>query len=94
LAMTLDYSEKRMNFKPDIDLRGVRAEEALTLMQTHIDDAIMFGISQLRILHGKGYGILKEVIRNYLRTEPAVRSFHDEDVRFGGAGITVVELDN
>jgi DNA mismatch repair protein MutS2 len=94
LAISLDYSEKRMNFKPDIDLRGVRAEEALTLIQSHVDDAIMFGISHLRILHGKGYGILKEVIRNYLRMEPVVKSFRDEDVRFGGAGITVVELDN
>lgn len=93
LSMTLDYSEKRMNFKPDIDLRGLRAEEAIALIQNHIDEAIMFGVGQLRILHGKGYGILKEVIRNYLRAEPIVKSFHDEDVRFGGAGITVVELD-
>jgi DNA mismatch repair protein MutS2 len=92
LAMTLDFSERRMNFKSDIDLRGVRAEEAIGLIQNVIDEAIMFEVGQLRILHGKGYGILKEVIRNYLRTEPMVKSFRDEDVRFGGAGITVVEL--
>jgi DNA mismatch repair protein MutS2 len=92
LAMTLDYSERRMNFKSDIDLRGVRAEEATGIIQTYIDEAIMFEVSQLRILHGKGYGILKEVVRNYLRSEPMVKSFRDEDVRFGGAGITVVEL--
>jgi DNA mismatch repair protein MutS2 len=92
LSMTLDYSERRMNFKPEIDLRGVRAEEAIGIIQNYVDEAVMFGVAQLRILHGKGYGILKEVIRNYLRTEPMVRSFRDEDVRLGGAGITVVEL--
>jgi DNA mismatch repair protein MutS2 len=52
----------------------------------------MFGVKQLRILHGKGHGILKETIRNYLRSEPMVHSFNDEHVDFGGAGITVVNL--
>jgi DNA mismatch repair protein MutS2 len=93
LAITLEYSERRLNFKPEIDLRGVRAEEALTRVQSFLDEAVMFGVSHLRILHGKGHGILKEMIRNYLRSEPVVTSFGDEDVRLGGAGITVVELD-
>jgi DNA mismatch repair protein MutS2 len=92
MAMTLDYSERRLNFKAEIDLRGERAEDALARVQSFIDDAIMFDVKQLRILHGKGYGILKEMIRNYLRSEPAVKSFRDEHVQFGGAGITVVEL--
>jgi DNA mismatch repair protein MutS2 len=92
LSMTLDFSERRMNFKPDIDLRGERGEAAIGIIQTFIDEAIMFEVGHLRILHGKGHGILKEMIRNYLRSEPMVRSFRDEDVRFGGAGITVVEL--
>ncbi len=85
-------SEKRLSFKTEIDVRGQRAEEALQLIQSWIDDAIMLDFSELRILHGKGNGILKEMIRNYLKTEPAVKSFHDEHVQFGGAGITVVEI--
>ncbi|WP_372775030.1 endonuclease MutS2 [Mangrovibacterium sp.] len=87
-----NLSEKRLSFKPDIDIRGQRAEEAITNIQAFIDEAIMLNISDLRILHGKGTGILKEMIRNYLKSEPAVRSFRDEHVQFGGAGITIVEL--
>lgn len=92
VSMTLDFSEKRMNFKPEIDLRGERTEAALSRIQTLIDEAVMFEVRELRILHGKGEGILKEMIRAFLRAEPLVCSFRDEDVRFGGAGITVVEL--
>jgi DNA mismatch repair protein MutS2 len=87
-----NYSERRLSFKPEIDIRGQRAEEAIPKIQEFIDEAIMFEVSQLRILHGKGHGILKETIRNYLRTEPMVKSFNDEHVDFGGAGITVVNL--
>jgi DNA mismatch repair protein MutS2 len=85
-------SEKRLTFKTEVDVRGQRAEEALQLIRSWIDDAIMLDFSELRILHGKGNGILKEMIRNYLKTEPAVKSFRDEHVQFGGAGITVVEI--
>ncbi len=85
-------SEKRLIFKTEIDVRGQRAEEALQTIQAFIDDAIMLDFSELRILHGKGNGILKEMIRNYLKSEPAVKSFRDEHVQFGGAGITVVEI--
>jgi len=92
LSLTLDFSERRMNFKSEIDLRGMRAEEALPKVQAMIDEAVMFEVKQLRILHGKGYGILKEMIRNFLKAEPMVASFRDEHVQFGGAGITVVEL--
>jgi len=92
MAMTLDFSERRLNFKAEVDLRGVRTEDALARIQTLIDEAIMFDVKQLRILHGKGYGILREMIRNYLKSEPAVKSFRDEHVQLGGAGITVVEL--
>lgn len=92
LSLTLDFSERRMNFKSEIDLRGMRAEEALSKVQAMIDEAVMFEVKQLRILHGKGYGILKEMIRNFLKAEPMVASFRDEHVQFGGAGITVVEL--
>ena len=85
-------SEKRLNFKTEVDVRGQRGEEALQTIREFIDDAIMLDFSELRILHGKGNGILKEMIRNYLKTEPAVKSFRDEHVQFGGAGITVVEI--
>ena len=85
-------SEKRLNFKTEVDVRGQRTEEALQIIQAFIDDAIMLDFSELRILHGKGNGILKEMIRNYLKSERAVKSFRDEHVQFGGAGITVVEI--
>jgi DNA mismatch repair protein MutS2 len=85
-------SEKRLNFKTEIDVRGQRGEEALQTIQAFVDDAIMLNFSELRILHGKGNGILKEMIRNYLKSEPIVKSVRDEHVQFGGAGITVVEL--
>ncbi|HOI50316.1 MAG TPA: Smr/MutS family protein, partial [Prolixibacteraceae bacterium] len=87
-----DLSERRLSFKPEIDIRGQRAEEAIANIQTFIDEAIMFEVGQLRILHGKGHGILKEMIRAYLKSEPMVASFQDEHVQFGGAGITVVQL--
>ncbi len=87
-----NYSERRLSFKSEIDVRGQRAEEAIPKIQEFIDEAIMFEVAQLRILHGKGHGILKETIRNYLRTEPMIRSFKDEHVDFGGAGITLVNL--
>ncbi len=89
---TQSFSEKRLSFKPEIDIRGQRAEEAIANIQEFIDDAIMFEVAQLRILHGKGAGILKETIRNFLRSEPMVRTFKDEHVDFGGAGITIVNL--
>lgn len=85
-------SEKRLTFKSEIDIRGKRAEEAISIIQEFIDEAIMFEVNQLRVLHGKGNGILKEIIRNYLKTEPAISSFKDEHVDFGGAGITVINL--
>ncbi len=85
-------SEKRLNFKTEIDVRGQRGEEAVQTIQAFIDDAIMLDYSELRILHGKGNGILKEMIRGYLKAEPYVKSVRDEHVQFGGAGITVVEL--
>ena len=93
LQRTNQLMDKKMSFKTDIDVRGLRAEEALSIIQSFIDDAIMVRSKNLRILHGKGYGILKELIRNYLKSEPAVLSFRDEHIQFGGAGITLVELD-
>jgi DNA mismatch repair protein MutS2 len=58
-----------------------------------MDDAILLGVGEVRILHGTGTGALRQLIRQYLSTLPGVRSYHDEHVQFGGAGITVVELE-
>lgn len=85
-------SEKRNTFKPEIDVRGQRAEEAITNIQAFLDEAIMLDVHELRILHGKGNGILREMIRNFLGADPVVRSYRDEHVQFGGAGITIVEV--
>jgi len=82
----------RRNFTPQIDVRGMRGEEAINAITYYIDDAILFGATQVRILHGTGNGILRQLIRQYLATQPAIANYHDEDVRFGGAGITVVEF--
>ena len=87
-----NISEKKSGFKSEIDLRGERAEEALLKIQSLLDEAVMVNASELRILHGKGNGILREVIREYLKTDPVVKSFRDEDIRYGGTGITIVEL--
>ncbi len=84
--------QHRNQFKQEIDVRGMRADEALNQVQYFIDDAILVGVSQVRILHGKGNGILRTMIRQYLNSVPNVKSCRDEHVQFGGAGITVVEL--
>jgi DNA mismatch repair protein MutS2 len=67
-------------------------DEALDTITHYMDDAILVGASRIRILHGTGNGILRQLIRQYLNTVPQVKSARDEDVRFGGAGITVVEI--
>lgn len=85
--------EKKLNFKQEIDVRGMRGDEALQAVTYFIDDAIQVGAGRVRILHGTGTGILRQLIRDYLHSVPGVEHYHDEHVQFGGAGITVVELD-
>jgi DNA mismatch repair protein MutS2 len=84
---------KRLNFKEDIDVRGMRGEEAVQTVGYFLDDAVVCNVHRLRILHGTGNGILRTLVRQYLSTMPFVKNFHDEHVQFGGAGITVVELE-
>lgn len=92
-AATADDSrERQLNFKPEIDVRGMRVDEAIQAVTYFIDDAVQFNSQRVRILHGTGTGALRQYIRQYLATVPAVRHFADEDVRLGGAGITVVEF--
>ena len=84
---------RKLNFKQDIDVRGMRGDEAISAITYFIDDAILVGVSRVRILHGTGSGILRQLIRQYLATVPNVSHFRDEHVQFGGAGITVVDLE-
>lgn len=87
-----EVRRRKLHFKHDIDLRGMRADEALQAVMYFIDDAIMVGAGTVRILHGTGTGALRQAIRQYLSTVSGVASYRDEHVQFGGAGITVVEL--
>ena len=84
---------RKMNFHQDLDVRGMRGDEAIQAVTYFIDDAILVGMSRVRILHGTGSGILRQLIRQYLGTVPNVSHFRDEHVQFGGAGITVVDID-
>ncbi|MCD8071759.1 MAG: Smr/MutS family protein [Alistipes sp.] len=93
VKVSTDVEKRKLNFSRNIDLRGMRSGEALERVEDFIDDAIMVGASEVRILHGKGTGALKEEIRRYLRTVDLVISAVDEHVEQGGAGITVVRLD-
>ena len=88
-----DFGERRLKFKPEIDVRGKRAEEALQIVNDFIDEAIVINMGNVKILHGKGDGILRQLIRQYLETVDVVKSFHDESVQFGGSGITIVEFE-
>lgn len=88
-----DSRSRQLNFKNEIDVRGMRADEALQAVTYFLDDAVQFNAGRLRILHGTGHGILKTLIRQQLKANPNVADFRDEDVRFGGAGITVVDLE-
>ena len=83
---------RRQQFHQDLDVRGMRGDEAINAVMYFIDDAVLVGMSQVRILHGTGNGILRQLIRQYLSTLPHVSSFRDEHVQFGGAGITVVTM--
>ncbi|MBQ9640491.1 MAG: Smr/MutS family protein [Bacteroidaceae bacterium] len=87
-----DIRERALHFSQDIDVRGMRGEEALQTITYYIDDALVANVSSVRILHGTGNGILKTLIRQYLSTIPNVSSFHDEHIQLGGAGITIVEF--
>ena len=85
--------KRRSQFKQDLDVRGMRGDEAINAVTYFIDDAILVGVSRVRILHGTGTGILRQLIREYLAAIPNVTHFADEHVQFGGAGITVVDLE-
>lgn len=87
-----DIDSKKSQFKPDLDIRGMRGEEAINNLMHFVDDAMMVGMPVVRVLHGKGDGILRHLVRQYLATIRGIKSFHDENIQFGGTGITVIEL--
>ena len=92
-AATSDQSrERQLSFSREIDVRGFRVADAIQAVTYFIDDAVQFNAGRVRILHGTGTGALRQAIRDYLDTVPAVAHYADEDIRFGGAGITVVEF--
>ncbi len=91
-AVSDEQRARQLNFKQEIDLRGMRVDEAVQALTYYIDDAIRFNIGRVRILHGTGTGALRQYLRQYLDTVPGVKSYRDEHVQFGGAGITVVDM--
>jgi len=88
-----EMREKKLRFKQEIDIRGMRGDEAVQTIMYYIDDAIMTGVSRVRILHGTGTGALRQIIRQYLGTVQGVKDYHDEHIQFGGTGITVVDIE-
>ena len=87
-----DIRKRKLNFKTEIDIRGMRSDEALQALTYFIDDAIMVGVGQIRVLHGTGTGALRQLTRDYAASLPEISSYHDEHVQFGGAGITIIEF--
>ena len=93
IKMDSSISERKLNFKTEMDLRGERLNDALEKVMHYVDDAIMVGIPSVRIIHGKGTGVLRDEIQKYLRTVPGVASVRDEHIQFGGTGVTIVTFD-
>ena len=91
-VVSVDISSRKLNFRDSVDVRGMRVDEALQAVVYFIDDAAMVSATQVRILHGTGTGALRQAIRDYLHQASMVKSYRDEHVQFGGAGITVVEM--
>lgn len=90
--VTEHLHEKKVHFKQELDLRGMRALDAMQAVDYYLDEAIQVGCHRIRLLHGTGTGALRQSIRQLLATRPYVLRYYDEDVRLGGAGITIVEL--
>ena len=93
ITQSYNLSQRKLNFKNTIDVRGMRVEEVLPAITEFIDEALMVGAGEVRILHGKGNGILKETIRNLLGTFGGIKRYGDERIEQGGSGITVVQLE-
>ena len=90
--MLFRSNKKAVNFKLTLDLRGKRADEALLMLKKYIDEAILLNMREVSILHGKGYGILRDIIRQYLQNLEEIKNFGDAPIEMGGTGITRVNL--
>ena len=88
----LDLAQRQKFFKRELDVRGKRPEEVLTILDAFMDDAIVLGNVNLKIIHGKGHGVLREIIRTHLKSYRNIESINDEHVNRGGTGITLVTL--
>ncbi len=88
----IDVNAKMTSFRPSLDIRGVRAEEAMGKVESFLDEALLLGYDEIKVLHGKGHGVLRDIVRNILRGNHRVGVVKDEHIEFGGSGITVVEL--
>lgn len=88
----IDINAKMSSFRSNLDIRGVRADEAIGKVESFVDEAILLGQEQLRVIHGKGHGILRETIRNVLRGNPRIEKMADEHIEHGGSGVTVIDL--
>ena len=93
VTMDASISERKLNFKTEIDLRGARLNDAIEQVTRYIDDAIMLGMGSVRIIHGKGTGVLRDEIQKLLKTMPGVASAKDEHIQFGGSGVTIVTFE-
>ena len=85
--------DRKLNFSTELDVRGERLNDAIEKVTRYVDDAIMLNVSSVRIIHGKGTGVLRDELQKLLRTMPGVVSAKDEHIQFGGSGVTVVTFD-
>ena len=94
-SMKVDSSinERKLNFSTEMDVRGERLNDAIEKVTRYVDDAIMVGVSSVRIIHGKGTGVLRDELQKLIRTMPGVASVRDEHIQFGGTGVTIVTFE-
>ncbi len=92
-ATGLSISTRKSQFSTSLDVRGKRVDEVVSVLEKYIDEALLLGISQVYILHGKGYGILRKVVRDYLKELGTLVNYHSEEVDKGGDGITIVNFE-
>ena len=89
---SVNITDRMAGFSPTLDLRGERAEDALTKTMSFVDDAVMLGMPEVKFLHGRGNGVLRQVVRDYLRSQRAIASVGDEHADRGGDGVTIAVL--
>jgi len=85
-------NKKLSDFNSTLDVRGQRAEEVIAVLSDYLDEANLLNIKYVRILHGKGNGILRQVVRQQVAKRDDVEAFQDEALELGGSGITVIKM--